>query len=455
MPSEGRPSRTNNTVATNSSCPCKYISFSLSSFTAAEYGVLHGRRSNTTICNKKAKDATSTYLTSVETCHGYSLLHFTAQHGHVASTSYLLERGADPDVGSCGATPLHRASYSGAVGTMKLLLDAQRHPISSLSSSLLAKDISFSSNENPLHKAASGGRYLAVQLLLFYLIKADANSCHGQTDNNLATLPTLLQQALQAKDSMGRTPLDISQQQLKMIHNTNNNYDNDLPMVASSRWDIVSGGQANWYLCSKLLQLAEKEDYNYVLRLLFSDGTDSSLSLLLHKLYTESTSVKETPARFCDVDYPLQTCSYNDTSCTVGSSLSSWEQSYFETLKSTLQDSFQLLLGTNTATTVILPSEEADGSKNDIVDSTIASDSPSNQIDCKAAAAASSSMAISNEISVRLAMTLTSHDESSPSKNKKFCLGCSCHGCGTSSLTLFRGTRNKQLLYCRRCSRHY
>jgi hypothetical protein len=333
---------------------------------------------------------------------------------------------------------------------MKLLLDAQRHPMSSLSSSLLAKDISFSSNENPLHKAASGGRYLAVQLLLFYLIKADADRSttrHRHTDNNLATLPTSLQQALQAKDSMGRTPLDISQQQLKTIHKTNNNHDNDQLMVASSRWDIVSGGQANWDLCSELLQLAEKDDHKYVLRLLFSDGTDSSLSLLLHKLYAESTSVKEIPALFCDGDYPLQTCSYNVASCTVGSRLSSWEQSYFETLKNGLQDSVQLLLGTNTVTTVIIPpSEEADGSTNDIFAATTASDCPSNQIDCKAAAAASS--AVSNDIPVTLTMTLTS-------KNKKFCLGCSCHGCGTVSLTLFRGTRNKQLLYCRLCSRHY
>lgn len=429
----------------NGSCPCKYLSLSLSSFTAAEYGVLHARRTNS-IGNKKAAD---TYVTSVETCHGYSLLHFTAQHGHVASTSYLLQRGANPDAGSCGATPLHRASYSGAVRTMKLLLDAPRHPRSSLSSSLLAMDVSFSSNETPLHKAASGGRYLAVQLLVFYLIKADATS---STTRQLPMIPTLLQQALQAKDSMGRTPLDISRQQLKMMHNTNNKDENDQPMVSTSRWDVISGGPANWYLCSELLQLAETNDYSYVIRLLFSaEGTDSSLSLLLNKLYTEITSVTEINALFCNGDdNTLEACSYGETSCMVGSKLSSWEQAYRETLENTLQDSVQLLLGTTTVTIDIHPLEEKDGSKNGRVATSSASDSLSNIVGFKVASSTNS-----NDKPATFITTPNNREESSQSNNMKLCLGCSCHGCGKVSLTLFRGTRNKQLLYCRMCSRHY
>ncbi len=93
------------------SCPCKFLSTSLSSFTAAEYGDIHSL--------SKIKDVTTRRDDA-----GYNPLHFTAQFNHVAATALLLQMGCPVDGGGhCGATPLHRASFSGATATMKVLLE--------------------------------------------------------------------------------------------------------------------------------------------------------------------------------------------------------------------------------------------------------------------------------------------------------------------------------------------
>ncbi len=93
------------------SCPCKFLSTSLSSFTAAEYGDIHSL--------SKIKD-----ITTRKDDAGYNPLHFTAQFNHVAATALLLQMGCPVDGGGhCGATPLHRAAFSGATATIKVLLE--------------------------------------------------------------------------------------------------------------------------------------------------------------------------------------------------------------------------------------------------------------------------------------------------------------------------------------------
>lgn len=93
------------------SCPCKFLSTSLSSFTAAEYGDIHSLSKINDVATRK-DDA------------GYNPLHFTAQFNHVAATALLLQLGCDVDgSGHCGATPLHRAAFSGATAAMKVLLE--------------------------------------------------------------------------------------------------------------------------------------------------------------------------------------------------------------------------------------------------------------------------------------------------------------------------------------------
>mmetsp|Transcript_9471 Transcript_9471/g.28254 ORF Transcript_9471/g.28254 Transcript_9471/m.28254 type:complete len:140 (-) Transcript_9471:2351-2770(-) len=92
-------------------CPCKLLPRSLSSFTAAEYGDIHSL--------SKIKD-----IASRRDGAGYSPLHYAAQFNHVAATAFLLKLGCPVDgEGHCGATPLHRASFSGATAAMKVLLE--------------------------------------------------------------------------------------------------------------------------------------------------------------------------------------------------------------------------------------------------------------------------------------------------------------------------------------------
>ena len=121
-------------------CPCKLLPQCLSSFTAAEYGDLHSLSTKPDVAHKVGLG-------------GLTPLHYAAQNDKASATAYLLGLGADVDgrprvedmsisvlhqsVGSgssgrtetkskeawCGATPLHRAAFSGAVSAMQILLE--------------------------------------------------------------------------------------------------------------------------------------------------------------------------------------------------------------------------------------------------------------------------------------------------------------------------------------------
>lgn len=200
-------------------CPCKRFPIALSSFTAAEYGdlaVLSSRCKSNKLLANKSDDATLTPL------------HLAAQHGHVAATAYLLQHY---DVNTtAAATPLHRASFSGAVATMRLLMNDS-------ACNLLARDTSFGDNMTPLHKAASGGRYLAVELLLSALEEQN-----------------LLEQALQAVDATGATPLEVARAR---------NEDVQQERASVARWNQVAGGVADWHKCIKLLESAAANDHSH------------------------------------------------------------------------------------------------------------------------------------------------------------------------------------------------
>jgi hypothetical protein len=119
-----------------------------------------------------------------------------------------------------GATALHRASFSGAVATMRLLM-------ADPACALLQTDTSFGDCMTPLHKAASGGRYLAVQLLVDALAAKDE-----------------LHYALVAVDNMGRTPVEVARDKQQ---------DQDEEQKSVARWDVVAGGDADWGKCVQLL----------------------------------------------------------------------------------------------------------------------------------------------------------------------------------------------------------
>ena len=140
-------------------------------------------------------------------------------------TALLLRRNNNnANANAGGATPLHRASFSGSVATMQLLLETS----SSCDDDLLAPDTSFGDRQTPLHKAAAGGRYLAVQLLLEALAER-----------------SLTQQALHLKDAAGLTPLQVARQKQQRA-------DEEGRRVV--RWDSVAGGAADWDKCVQLLE---------------------------------------------------------------------------------------------------------------------------------------------------------------------------------------------------------
>lgn len=254
-------------------CPCKLLPQCLSSFTAAEYGDLHSLSTKPDVAHKVGLG-------------GLTPLHYAAQNDKASSTAYLLGLGANVDgrprledmsisvlhqnVGSsssgrtetkskeawCGATPLHRAAFSGAVSAMQILLEwgsgSSAAPTSNAASTtsrdtsrrqcdILAQDTSFGDKMTPLHKAAAGGRPLAVQLLVETLrSRSHQEYSHEESD--------LLRRGLTALDSQGRTPLEVA----KAI--------DPLEEAKSvKRWDSVAGGGPDWARCIAILEHAEQE----------------------------------------------------------------------------------------------------------------------------------------------------------------------------------------------------
>lgn len=188
-------------------CPCKYSSLRLSSPTAAEFGDLH-RIVETTSRNN--------HIANLDTS-----LQLAAQHGHTAVTAFLLHQTTTSV--DCLKTPLHRACFSGAVSTIRLILDfAVNSKRTCLVKELLfAPDESFGDQRNALHKAAAGGRFLAVHCLLEYAASDTAVW-------------------LTTKDGQGQTARDIAVA-LRLRQSE------EAKSVA--RWNLVAGGLPDWDKC--------------------------------------------------------------------------------------------------------------------------------------------------------------------------------------------------------------
>jgi ankyrin repeat protein len=210
------------------SCPCKRVPLSLSSLTAAEFGDLHALVNRQQ--QKHPRTGTNDGIFSTTAIQTTTPLHLAAQHGHVAATAWLLQyTHYSVHSNEGGATPLHRASFSGAVSTMQLLLKQENFEGGAFVF-LLARDTSFGDDMTPLHKAVSGGRYLAVQLLLDELLAQG-----------------LLSQGLEIRDSLGRTPRELATEKRQRA---------EQERKSVARWDTVAGVSADWDKCLQVCMIA-------------------------------------------------------------------------------------------------------------------------------------------------------------------------------------------------------
>lgn len=145
-------------------------------------------------------------------------------------TTQVQEQKSNHNSATCTTpTPLHRACHSGALGCIQLLLNAH--------ADILIPDLSFGDGCNAMHKAAKGGRPLAVILLLDYL--------------KLSPLSSFRREVITSRDSNNRTPLQIAMDSAKK----------GVEEISSlRRWDVVAGGSnANFEECVRLLKMEEEE----------------------------------------------------------------------------------------------------------------------------------------------------------------------------------------------------
>ena len=111
--------------------------------------------------------------------------------------------------------------------------------------------LSFQDEFTPLHKAAAGGRYLAVHIILEALKDRDIVLANGSKSTTVDILPSpktsWLQRGLLARERHGRTPLDVARHFFRI---------QDTERDAVARWDEVAGGVADWGKCVRLLENA-------------------------------------------------------------------------------------------------------------------------------------------------------------------------------------------------------
>lgn len=324
----------------NKECPCKLLPRSFSSYTAAEYGDVHSL--------SKIQDVATRRDDS-----GYTPLHYAAQFNQVAATAMLLELGCSIDGGGyCGATPLHRASFSGATASMKVLLvwndDIPCHypeeevnndtgiftarTSSQLSDrktcNLLARDSSYGDESTPLHKAAAGGRYLAVHMLLEAMKERDTSNSlrdrHAAISSKVKK--SWLQSGLESRDKFGRTPYDVALH-FSRIQETER--------ASVARWDAVAGGFADWGKCKQLLQKAATTTGGAISNIIKEPPTTDHCTILnadapsVVVLQNKKSYLPRLPRHLTKGSYECFDC---DASGKIGCSTISWQTAFEKAL---------------------------------------------------------------------------------------------------------------------------
>jgi hypothetical protein len=246
----------------------------------------------------------------------------------------------------------------------------------------------------PLHKAAAGGRPLAVQLLVETL-----RSRGHQEYSYMNEESDLLRRGLMALDSQGRTPLEVA----KAI--------DPLEEAKSvKRWDSVAGGGPDWARCIAILEHAEQEAG---LQQRLGDNVDTSTR-------ARDANLPALPSHLLDTTSCLD-CGADGGVCKTAS----WEAAFREVLTSSVM---QASAPTSNANVNIDIASDGAGSAAQKAEGT--------QSACEIGAVESKPNTIS---SPNTAGTSTSSPR----------VGHKCNACEEYSVALFRGAGG--MLVCKKC----
>ena len=445
---------------TRPSCPCKRLPLVLSSYTAAEHGDVHSLQRR----HQRQGNARSNHQD--DTTGGITPLHLAAQHGHVAATAFLLQRQTSPNPGKDGATPLHRASYSGASTTMRLLLEharkedrvASRTSPSKLQEALLARDTSFGDKRTPLHKAAAGGRFLAVQLLLETAAAGDEGQGTSDRDNDETPMHygSLLAQVLTARDASNMTALEVAlhEQQIEAQERQINNGELAVTQHQQSvaRWNNVAGGPPNWATCVDLLKFAHGKLIDFQQD---RKATPSMLTL---------TTTKELPAALVA---PSSSGSAEECiDCSSGYCVTStWERQFFQALSQSVdttlsqndeKDRLDEMEGDSSSQVSSVNSQpilsngiKPAGGRPTQVDMV----SPASQSDSSSACLVDTNQATPVQASVTMG-TVPGKVASCDRGDLQPPVGRTCNACHKTTFALFRLEGDDVILVCKRCRRN-